>query len=89
MSYLKVNVVKQSCIFILRVEGPVDSLRRLAHFFKDNRIVLNDFNLHANEDGTAIVIAHSVVEKQLLQDAVWQLHQLPGILKVEVMQKYN
>jgi hypothetical protein len=89
MSYLKVDIVKQSCIFILQTENPVDSLRGLAHFFKDHRIVLNDFNLHRNQDGTAMVIAHSVVEKQLLQDAVWQLHQLPGILKVEVMQKYN
>jgi hypothetical protein len=87
MSYLKVEHLQTSCVFVLQIEDPTDTLRRLALFFQDNSVVLHDFNLHRYQDGTAMVIVHCLIDKQLLSVATEQLSLLPGILKVDLMEK--
>jgi hypothetical protein len=83
MSYLKVEVVQTSCVFVLQIEEPIDTLRRLTLFFQDNFVQLNDFNLHRYQDGTAMVIVNAVVEKIRIEAIVSLLHLLPGVLKAQ------
>ncbi|TWI85844.1 hypothetical protein IQ13_1013 [Lacibacter cauensis] len=86
MSYLKVELVRTNCVFVLQIENPTDTLRRLAMFFQDNNVLLNDFNLHRYQDGTAMIIANCQVDK-LRNDAINSLlHLLPGVVKVQRME---
>lgn len=87
MSHLTVKIVQKNCVFVLQITDPTDTLRRLALFFQDNRVVINDFNLHRHQDGTAMVIVNCLIDKQLLSVATEQLSLLPGILKVDLMEK--
>ncbi len=83
MSYLKVELVQTNCVFVLQIEDPTDTLRRLALFFQDNSVVLNDFNLHRYQDGTAMVIANCVVDRLRIDAITSMLHLLPGVMKVQ------
>jgi hypothetical protein len=86
MSYLKVEVVQANCVFVLQIEGPTDTLRRLALFFQDNHVILNDFSLHRYQDGTAMVIANGMVERIRIDAITSMLHLLPGVMKVQRME---
>lgn len=83
MTYLKVEILQVSCVFVLQIEDPTDTLRRLALFFQDNSVMLNDFNLHRYQDGTAMVIANCMVEKICIDAITTLLNLLPGVLKVQ------
>lgn len=87
MTHLTIVTEQKNCVFVLQIEDPTDTLRRLALFFQDNRVVLNDFNLHRHQNGTAMVIVHCLIDKQLLSVTTEQLSLLPGILKVDLMEK--
>ena len=77
------EIARTNCVFVLQIENPTDTLRRLALFFQDNHVVLNDFNLHRYQDGTAMIIANCLVDK-LRNDAInSMLHLLPGVMKVQ------
>lgn len=83
MSYLKVKLVQTNCVFVLQIEDPTDTLRRLALLFQDNSMLLNDFNLHRYQDGTAMVIVNCVVERMRIDAVTSLLHLLPGVVKVQ------
>jgi hypothetical protein len=63
---------EQNSTFIIQIREPADTLQSLASFFKENGLVVNTFNLHRHQDGTAMVIANCLVPS----------HQLPGIISV-------
>lgn len=83
MSYLKVEIVQANCVYVLQIENPTDTLRRLAMFFQDNHVALNDFNLHRYQDGTAMIIANCLVDKLRTDSITSLLHLLPGVMKVQ------
>ncbi|NCU06199.1 MAG: hypothetical protein GXC73_19755 [Chitinophagaceae bacterium] len=70
----------------MQINNPTDTLRRLALFFQDLHVVINDFNLHRHQDGTAMVITHCLVQKDIVDEASALLHQLPGVMKVQMME---
>lgn len=86
MSFLKVEISRRSCVFVLQIHTPTDTLRRLALFFLDMQMVINDFNLHRYQDGTAMVIVHCMIGKDVVDETTAMLHQLPGIIKVDLME---
>jgi hypothetical protein len=83
MSYLKLEIVQTSCVFVLQIDEPIETLPRLALFFKDNFVQLHDFNLHRYQDGTAMVIVNAVVEKLRIEAIISLLHLLSGVLRVQ------
>lgn len=87
MTYSNMMAEQKNCSFVLQIDEPVDTLRRLALFFQDHHFVINDFNLHRHQDGTAMVIVHGLIDDKLLANATEQLALLPGIRKVELMEK--
>jgi hypothetical protein len=86
MSVLKIEIARTCCVFVLQIETPTDTLRRLALLFQDHQVVLNDFNLHRYQEGTAIVIVHAMIEKRRIDDVTSLLHLLPGVLQVQRME---
>jgi hypothetical protein len=86
MSHLKLEIIQKGCVFVFQIEDPTDTLRRLALFFQDNNVVLNDFNLHRYQDGTAMIIANCMVEKIRIDAITSMLHLLPGVMKVQRME---
>jgi hypothetical protein len=83
---LKIGLVQKNCVFVLQLDDPTDTLRLLVLFFQGNRVVLNDFSLHRYQNGTAIVIANCIIEKQQIVEVMELLRQLPGIIDVQRME---
>ena len=86
MMHLTIVAEQKNCVFVLQINEPIDTLRRLSLFFQDNRVVLNDFNLHRHQNGTALVIAHCLVEKNRFDEIATLLHLLPGVLSMQRME---
>lgn len=86
MSHLTVEVVNKSCAFVLEIHDPVETLKKLAMFFQDRHIAIDNLQMHRYRDGDAKLIIHCQVEKDRIYRTVQLLEQVPGILKLERME---
>jgi hypothetical protein len=87
MQYLTIDIVRTSCVFVLKITEPTDTLRRLALFFIENRVLIYQLNLHRNQDGTATVVVHCLIRKGLVDETSVMLGQLPGINGLELLEE--
>lgn len=86
MSYLTVEVVRKPCAFVLHIQSPAETLKKLAMFFQDRKITIDNLNLHRYPGGDATVIIHCQVEKDRITRTVQMLEQLPGVMELERME---
>ena len=86
MTYLTVEVVKKSCAFILQIQEPVETLKKIAMFFQDRHITIDNLNLHRYRNGEAMQIIHCQIKKDRITRTVQLLEQLPGIMELERME---
>lgn len=86
MTQLTVEVVNRPCAFVMQITDPAETLRKLAMFFQDRRIVIDNMILHRYRDGDASVIIHCKLEKDRIGRTVELLEKLPGVEKLERME---
>lgn len=84
--YLTAEINKKPCAFVLQVEEPTDTLRRLAMFFADRNIQLNNLQMHRYSNGEAMLIIHCLVEKDRIARTVQLLEQMPRINELQKME---
>ncbi len=85
MNLLKAEVVKRSCAFVMHILEPVETLRKLALFFQDRRIVIDNLQMHRYRDGDANLVIHCQVEKDRVPGTLELLEKLPGVMEVEML----
>ena len=85
MSHLTVEVVKKACAFVLQIEEPGETLKKLALFFQDRHIVIDNLNLHRYRSGEAMLIIHCQLEKDRIHRTVDLLEKLPGVMELEIL----
>ena len=86
MTHLTVEVVKKPCAFVLHIQEPVETLKKLAMFFQDRHINIDNLNMHRYRNGDAMLIVHCQIEKDRIARTVQLLEQLPGIIEMERME---
>lgn len=86
MNQLVAEVIKRPCAFVMHISDPVETLRKLALFFQDRRIMIEEMNMHRYRDGDANLIIHCQIEKDRIARTVQLLEELPGIMKLERME---
>jgi hypothetical protein len=86
MNYLSVEVVKKSCAFVLEIQEPIETLKKLAMFFQDRHIQIDSLQMHRFKSGEAMLIIHCHIEKDRIMRTVQLLEQLPGIMELERME---
>lgn len=85
MSHLPAEVIHQSCVFVLEIQDPAETLKKLAVFFQDRHIAIENLQMHRYRNGDAKLIIHCQIEKDRIYRTVKLLEQLPGILKLEAL----
>jgi len=83
MNHLTAEVVKKSCAFVLQIQDPTETLKKLAMFFLDRDIALDNLQMHRFRNSDAMLIIHSQIEKDSFARTVESLEQLPGVVKLE------
>lgn len=83
MNPLVAEVVKRPCAFVLHISDPVETLRKLALFFQDRKIIIDTMNMHRYRDGDANLVIHCQIEKDRITRTVQMMEELPGIMKLE------
>ena len=86
MSHLTVEVVKKPCAFVLHIEYPLDTLRKLSMFFDDRNIQVDILQMHRYRNGEATLIVHCQIEKNRITRTVQLMEELPGIMELERME---
>ena len=86
MSHLSVEVIHRPCAFVLHIEDPTETLKKLAMFFQDRKISVNNLQLHRYRDCDGLVIVHCQLEKDRIWRTVQLMEQIPGIVKLEKME---
>ena len=86
MNHLKLEVVKKPVAFVLQIQEPMETLKKLAMFFQDRYLVIDNLHLHRYRNGDATLIIHYQVEKDRIMRTVQLLEQLPGIIELERME---
>lgn len=82
---LRVEVVKRPCAFVMHISEPVETLRKLALFFQDRRIVIDNLQMHRYRDGDANLVIHCQVEKDRVPRTLELLEKLSGVIEVEML----
>lgn len=86
MNPLTAEVVKRPCAFVMHITDPNETLRKLALFFQDRKIMIENMNMHRYRDGDANLVIHCQIEKDRITRTVQLLEELPGIMKLERME---
>jgi hypothetical protein len=86
MNELTVEVVKRNCAFVLHITEPGDTLRKLAMFFQDRHIAIDNLHMHRYRNGEAMLIIHCLIEKDRITRTVQLLETMPGIMELEKME---
>ena len=87
MNHLTVQVINKSCAFVLHISDPTETLRKIALFFKDRNIIIDNLNMHRYQSGEATLIIHCQVERDRIARTVQLLEELPGIVEMERMEE--
>lgn len=85
MNLLKADVAKRSCAFVMHIADPVETLRKLALFFQDRRIAIDNLQMHRYRSGEATLVIHCQVEKDRIARTVDLLENLPGVMELELL----
>jgi len=86
MGYLSVEVVRKSCAFVLQIQEPIDTLKKLAMFFQDRHIQVDSLQMHRFNSNEAMLIVHCQIEKDRITAIVELMEQWPGITELESME---
>ena len=62
MNPLVAEVVKRPIAFVMHISEPVETLRKLALFFQDQKIMIDTMNVHRYRDGDASLVIHCQIE---------------------------
>lgn len=83
---LRLEVVKKSCVFVLNIVDPLETLKKLSMFFQDRGIIMESLHMHRYRNDEANVIIHCQVEKDRIRRTVELMEQLPGLLELDKME---
>ncbi len=86
MGQLTFEVIKKSCVFVLQMREPEETLKKLAMFFQDRHIVMDNLCMHRYQSGVAMLISHCQIEKDRIGRTVQLMGNLPGIMEIEKME---
>lgn len=85
MSQLSPVIVHKSCAFTLHISDPGETLKKLAMFFQDRSIAIDNLQMHRYRNGEAMLIIHCQVERDRIPRTVQLLEQLPGVMELELL----
>jgi glycine cleavage system regulatory protein len=86
MEYLSIEVIRKPCAFVLHIQDPIETLKKLAMFFQERHILIDNMQMHRYKNGEAMLIVHCQIEKDRITRTVQLLEQLPGIMELERME---
>jgi hypothetical protein len=80
---LTVKVVKKPCAFVLHIESPLDTLKRLAMFFEERSVIVERMQMNRYNNGNAILTVQCMIDKDSIEVVVRQLSEMPGVREME------
>lgn len=83
---LTLEVVRNPCVFILHIQEPAETLRRLAILFQERKITFDNLQLHTYRNGEASLIIHCHIIKDKIPGIVELLKHMHGIMELKKME---
>ena len=86
MRYLSVEFVKKYCVFILKIEEPLQTMERLMDFFAGRNIYVESLTMQRVEGGEAKLMVYCLVEKDRIAHVRTALEKMRGILELQLLE---
>jgi hypothetical protein len=86
VGYLSIESVRWHCVFILKMEEPLQTMERLMDFFSARRIYVESLHMQMIAGGEATLLVYLLVEKDRIQHTRHALGKMRGILELQLLE---
>jgi len=86
MSLLRIAIAKRNCAFIIRMEDPVQTLKRVLDMAYDQGIKIELMQMHAMSSSEARLSLHCQIDKEKIKQARNCLEKMKGIVELELLE---
>lgn len=80
---LRAEVVKKPCALVLHIDTPMETIRRLALFFEEQKVIVEKMQLHRYRAGDAMLIVHGSMDKEIIEEVLSGMKNMSGVKEVE------
>ena len=86
MSLLTDECIKRPCAFVIRINRPVQTSRKILDQLHDRNISVESMNLHCANGMDGILIIHCMIERDRVKHVYHQLEKVHGIIETELLE---
>jgi hypothetical protein len=79
------EMIKRSCAFVIRINRPLQTCRKILDQFHERNIRVDSMNLHCTNETEGILIVHCMIERDRVKHIQHQLEKLHGIIETELL----
>ena len=86
MNWLRATFVMRHCAFIIKMEEPVQTLKRLLDFISEKNIRIELMQFYPLAHGEGKMSLHCSVDKEKIRQIMQSLEKMKGILELELLE---
>jgi ACT domain-containing protein len=86
MNWLRATFVMRHCAFIIKMEEPMQTLKRLLDFICEKNIRIELMQMYPLAHGEAKMSLHCLVDKEKIKHVRHCLEKMKGILELELLE---
>lgn len=80
------ETIKRPCAFVIRVNRPVLTSRKILDQLHERSVRVDSINLHCTSELEGILIIHCQIERDRLKHIHHQLEKVHGIIETELLE---
>jgi hypothetical protein len=78
--------IKRPCAFVMRINRPSLTSRKILDQLHERKIRIDSLNLHCVSDMEGILIVHCLIERHRVKYVHNQLEKVDGIIELELLE---
>ena len=86
MNLLTVELVKRHCVFMLKIEAPLQTMEKLMDFFAERKIIIDSLHMQMIEGAEARLLICCLIEKDRINHTRYALEKMRGILELQLLE---
>jgi hypothetical protein len=80
------EVTRKPCAFVIRINRPLLTGRKILDLLIDRNIKVENMVLHGTNETEALLIINCIIERDRVRHTLHQLEKVPGIIQIELLE---
>ena len=86
MSGICSEMVRKPCAFVIRINRPLWTARKILDLLIDRNIKVENMVLHDTNETEALLVIHCIIEHDRVRHTMHQLEKVPGTIEIELLE---